>query len=91
MNEKELAIRIVQLGIATQRQQLDKYTEANEDAAVRAAGNASIAASLEFLGKHSLVADAQPCLGTGGMGVAYRIKPPLLQEILPNQTLSQKN
>jgi len=90
MNEKELAIRIVQLGLATQRRDADKYTEANHDAEVRAAGNAAVATSLEFLGKHGLVADVQPCFSAGGMGFAYRLNPELLVELSTDQAITRK-
>jgi hypothetical protein len=90
MNEKELSIRIVQLGIAAQRRQLDKYTQANGDATVRTAGNAAIATSLEFLGKHGVVADVQPCFGADGPGFAYRINPELVQELSTDQAITRK-
>jgi hypothetical protein len=59
MTDKELAIRIVQMGVATQRSASDSYTQANDDVEVRNMGNAAIANSLEFLGKHGLVKDVQ--------------------------------
>src|SRR5215469_9679711 len=90
MNEKELAIRIVQLGVVTQKQQAGKYTEANQDPAVNAAGNAAIATSLELLGQHGIVADVQPCLGAGGMGFSFLIRPELLGELHTDQAITRK-
>lgn len=72
MTERELAVRLVRNGIATHRRTPGKFTDANRDEEVRAAGNAAIANSLEFLGKHSVVADVQPTF-VGGMGFAYKI------------------
>lgn len=90
MTDKELAIRLVQLGVANQSRNPDKYTEANQDPDIRSAGNAAVANALEFLGKHAIVTDVQPTLGYGGMGFAFRIAPQLLQELSSEQAITRK-
>ena len=81
MNEKEIAISLVRNGIAKQRSSPNEYTEANEDESIRSLGNATIANSLEFLGKHGVVSDVQPTFSHRGIGFAYRISQPLVEEL----------
>src|SRR3990172_9946737 len=89
MNDKELAIRLIQLGVANQSKDTDRYTEANSDPDVRDAGNAAVANALEFLGKHSIVNDVKPTLGQGGIGFAYKIASNLLLELSSEQAVVQ--
>lgn len=90
MNEKELAVRLVRNGIATQRRTPARQTEANEDAEVRAAGNAAIANALEFLGKHSVIADVQPTFGSAGIGFAYTIRPQLVEGLATDDAIESQ-
>lgn len=90
MTEKDLAIRLVSNGVARQRAEPDAYTEANADPEVRAIGNAPIANSLEFLGKHQIVADVQPTFSTNGIGFVYRINPQLVEELSSDALISDR-
>lgn len=87
MSEKELAVRLVRHGIATQRRRPTTQAEANQDAEVRASGNAAIANALEFLGKHSVVADVQPTFGSAGIGFACTIAPQLLRDLVTDEAV----
>ncbi|MGH9959014.1 MAG: hypothetical protein ACREBC_18105, partial [Pyrinomonadaceae bacterium] len=90
MSEKEIAILLVRNGIAKQKSQSDEYTEANEDDDIKALGNAAIANSLEFLGKHKIVADVQPTFSHRGLGFAYRINPQLVEELSSDEFISHR-
>lgn len=90
MTEKEIAILLVSNGIAKQKRQPDEYTEANEDDAVKALGNAVIASSLEFLGKHKIVADVQPTISDRGLGFAYRIRQQLVEELANDELIARR-
>lgn len=81
MTEKELAVRLVRHGIATQRRTPTRHAQANQDTEVRAAGNAAIANALEFLGKHAVVADVQPTFDSAGIGFAYTISQQLVHDL----------
>ena len=81
MEEKDLAFFLIRNGIVNQRLNSESYTEANADDKIRDAGNASIANSLEFLGKHQIVIDVQPSFGSFGLGFTYRIKQNLVNEL----------
>src|SRR5436853_7134125 len=90
MNEKELAIRLTQLGVTTQRQNVDKYTEANLYPDVQQVGNAAIANSLESLGRHSIVVDVQPTFGQGGLGFSYKINSDFVREALNDEAVVRR-
>jgi hypothetical protein len=90
MTEKEIAILLVRNGIANQKRKPDEYTEANEDENVKALGNAAIANSLEFLGKHKIVADVQPTFSYRGLGFAYRISPQFVEELSSDELVSNR-
>lgn len=90
MTEKEIAFLLVRNGVANQKSDIDEYTEANEDDAVQFLGNAAIANSLEFLGKHKIVADVQPVFTQKGIGFAYRINPQLVQELANDEQISNR-
>lgn len=90
MTEKELALLLVRNGVAKQKRQPDEYTEANEDDAVKAFGNAAIANSLEFLGGRGIVADVQPTFSHRGLGFAYRISPQLVEELSSDELISNR-
>jgi len=90
MTDKDLAIRIVKLGVTRQREHPGQYIEANADADVKSAGNAAIANSLEFLGKHRVVIDVQPCICEGGMGFKFIIDPTLVEELSDDQAIARK-
>lgn len=89
MTEKEIATLLVRNGVAKQNSHPDDYTEANEDENVKALGNATIANSLEFLGKHGIVADVQPTFSHRGLGFAYRISPQLVEELSNDELISR--
>jgi len=89
MPEKDITLLLVRNAIANQKRKADAYTEANEDAAVKAFGNAAIANSLEFLGGHSIVADVQPTFGEGGLGFAYRIDTSRIEELSNDDSLQR--
>src|SRR5688572_27496363 len=90
MTEKELAILLVRNGVAKQKRQPEEYTEANEDEVVKSLGNAAIANSLEFLGKHNVVADVQPTISGRGLGFAYRISQQLIEELSNDELISHR-
>ncbi len=90
MTEKELAVRLVRHGIATQRRTPNEHAEANQDAEVKASGNAATANALEFLGKHSVVADVQPTFGSAGIGFAYTIAPQFVQELTTDDAIDSR-
>ena len=90
MTEKELAVRLVRHGIATQRRTPNGHAEANQDTEIRASGNAAIANALEFLGKHAVVADVQPTFGSAGIGFAYTIAPQLVQDLTTDDAIESR-
>lgn len=90
MTEKEIAVLLVSNGIAKQKSRPDEYTEANEDERVKALGNAAIANSLEFLGKHGIVADVQPTFSHRGLGFAYSISQQLVEELRNDELISRR-
>jgi hypothetical protein len=87
MTEKELAVKLVRHGIATERGTPNKHAEANQDAEVKTAGNAAIANALEFLGKHAVVTDVQPTFGSVGIGFAYTISPQLVHDLTTDDAI----
>jgi len=89
MEEKELAFLLTRNGIINQRSDSKIYTEANADDKIRTTGNASIANSLEFLGKHQIVIDVQPTFGSSGIGFSYRINPKLVNELQDDESISK--
>src|SRR5438128_7050535 len=86
MPERDLAILLIGKAVAKQDIQPEEYTEANEDPAIKAFGNAAVANCLEFLGRHGLVVDVQPTFSQHGMGFVYRLDPALIDQ-LPNDEL----
>jgi hypothetical protein len=90
MTEKDIAIRLIQNAINKQKSRPDDYTEANEDLEVKSIGNAAIANSLEFLGRHEIVADVQPTISQRGIGFAYRIHPRLIEELSSDDLISRR-
>lgn len=90
MTEKDLAIRLVRNGITTQKRKPDDFTEANADPEVKAQGNAAVANALETLGKHQVVIDVQPTLGSGGKGFAYKVKPHLVLELPSEDAIARR-
>jgi hypothetical protein len=90
MSEKDLAQKLVRNAVAKQKHQRDEYTEANEDLDVKAFGNAAIANSLEFLGKHRIVTDVQPTFSQRGIGFAYRIDQALIEELSDDESISNR-
>jgi hypothetical protein len=89
MEEKELAFLLTRNGIVSQRLDSENYTEANADDKIRDAGNASVANSLEFLGKHQIVLDVQPTFGSYGIGFVYRINPKLVNDLKDDESISK--
>jgi len=71
MDSKELAVRLVRVGLDAHRRGQD-YAIANTDTEVRGAGNAAVAATLEILGQHGIVTDVQPWIDETGIGFAYK-------------------
>jgi hypothetical protein len=86
MIEKQPAVRLVRHGIATQQRTPNRPAEANHDT-IRAAGNAAIADALEFLGKHAVVADVQPTIGSAGISFAYTITPQLVHDLTKDDAI----
>lgn len=89
MEEKELAYHLTRNGIENQRSDSESYTEANADDKIKDAGNASIANSLEFLGKHKIVIDVQPTFGSSGIGFIYRINQKLVDELKDDESIAK--
>jgi len=71
MDYQELAVRLVLL--AMKHRDVKEYTEANLDYDAQRAGNAMVAAALEFLGKHKMVTDVQPVFSSNGAAFAYKL------------------
>src|SRR4051812_29884004 len=90
MREKDLALLLVRHAVTKQGAQPDVYVEANEDSEVKAFGNAAIANSLEFLGKHGIVKDVQPTLSQRGFGFGYQIAPELIEELLSDDLILRR-
>jgi len=90
MTERDLAIRLVRNGIATQKRRPNDFTEANADPDMKAQGNAAIANALEALGKHQVIIDVQPAFGSGGMGFTYKVNPQLVDELSSEDAIERR-
>ena len=73
MIDRDLARRLLELGIVAFREDRTNYADPSADAVLRSVSTAAIANCLEELGGHGLIGDVQPQFTPNGAGFRYQV------------------
>jgi hypothetical protein len=73
MDDRELVVRLFELGVAAFQISRTSYADPLSDAYLHGVGAATLATWLEELGKHRLIGDVQPHFSRGGTGFRYQV------------------